>query len=210
MSASPLGSTDISITSIRNEATMKTARSLRFLWATACAALIVLSACSTIGGPRTITFTDADMARMLEQHGPFQKRLLEVLDVRVNRPTVRLLPQTNRLSSDLDVVTTERMSGKTYSGKISVDYSLRYDESVQAIRMTQVQVNRLSLDNLPSPEKTGLGRLGGLIAEQLLNDAVVYRFKPADLKSAEGRGYKPGAVTVTSRGVEITLVPIDR
>ena len=76
--------------------------------------------------------------------------------------------------------------------------------------MTQVRVNKLQIDSLPSPEKTGLNRLGSLIAEQLLNDAVLYRFKPNDLKNAEGRGYKPSAVAVTSRGVEVTLAPINR
>jgi hypothetical protein len=167
-----------------------------------------LAACATLAGPRILTLSEADIAHMLESHGPFQKRLLEVLDVKVNRPSVRVLPETNRLSTDLDVSTTERVSGKTYSGHLAVDYALRYDESVQAIRMTQVRVNKLQLDNLPSPQQAGLARLGSLIAEQLLNDAVIYRFKPADLKNAEGKGYKPGAVTVTSRGVEVTLAPI--
>ncbi len=171
---------------------------------------LFLAACASVMGPKTMTFTDADLARMLETHGPFQKRLLEVLDVRVQRPTVRLLPETNRLSSDLDLVTTERVSGKTYTGHISVDYGLRYDDAVQGIRMTQVRVNKLQIDGLPNPEKTGLSRLGALIAEQMLNDVVIYRFRPNDLKNAEGRGYKPGAVTVTSRGVEVTLAPVGR
>lgn len=171
---------------------------------------LFLSACASVMGPRTMTFSEADITRLLESHPPFQKRLLEVLDVRVNRPSVRLLPESNRLSTDLDVSTTERISGKTYSGRMAVDYALRYDEAAQAIRLTQVRVNRLQIDNLPSPEKNGLNRLGALIAEQLLNDAVLYRFKPNDLKNAEGHGYKPGAVTVTSRGVEVTLAPIGR
>ena len=171
---------------------------------------VILAACSTLGGTRVITFSEADMARLLEQHGPFQKRLLEVLDVRINRPSVRLLPESNRLSTELEVVTTERISGKTYPGHIAVDYALRYDEAAQAVRITHVHVDRLQIDNLPSPEKTGLNRLGALIAEQLLDDAVLYRFKPSDLKNAEGRGVKPSAVTVTSRGVEITLAPITR
>jgi hypothetical protein len=188
---------------------MKTAHPFRAFLSLA-VTTVVLAACASLGGQKTITLSDADVARLLEQHGPFQKRLLDVLDVRIARPTVRLLPESNRLSSDLDVSTTERIGGKSYQGRLSVDYALRYDEALQAVRMTQVRVNRLQIDKLPSPEKTGLNRLGGLIAEQLLDGAVLYRFKPSDLKSAEGRGYKPGAVTVTSRGVELTLVPTTR
>jgi hypothetical protein len=177
-----------------------------------CIAFILsfLAGCASVGGPRTLTLSDVEIARLLEQHGPFQRRLLEVLDVRIQRPTVKLLPSSNRLASELDVVTTERMSGKTYQGRIAVDYALRYDESAQAIRMTQVKVGSLTLENLPKPQQAALNRLGVLIAETLLEDTVLYKFKPADLKSAEGKGYKPGAVTVTSRGVEVTLAPIGR
>jgi hypothetical protein len=170
----------------------------------------LLAGCASVGGPRTLTISDAEIARLLEQHGPFQRRLLEVLDVRIQRPTVKLLPNSNRLASELDVVTTDRVRNRTYNGKIAVDYALRYDEAAQAIRMTQVKVGKLHLENLPSPEQGALNRLGVLIAETLLEDTVLYRFKPADLKSAEGKGYKPGAVTVTSRGVEVTLAPIGR
>ena len=188
---------------------MNNTRQIRTLFLLALTAAL-LAACASMMGSKTITYSEADITRMLEAHTPFQKRLLEVLDVRVNRPTVHLLPESNRLSTDLEVTTTERVSGKSYSGRISVDYALRYDDASQAIRLTQVKVNKLQLDNLPSPEKGGLNRLGALIAEQFLNDATLYRFKPTDLKNAEGYGYKPGAVTVTSRGVEVTLSPVGR
>ncbi|RQP25636.1 DUF1439 domain-containing protein [Piscinibacter terrae] len=185
---------------------IQTRRSLALLLAGAVS--LFLAACASVMGPKVITFSEADLAHALESHGPYQKRLLEVLDVRVNKPSVHVMPEVNRLSSDLELVTTERVSGKTYAGSISVDYALRYDEPSQSIRLTQVHVNRLQINNLPSPEKTGLNRLGALVAEQLLNDVAIYRFKPGDLKNAEGYGYKPGAVTVTSRGVEVTLSPI--
>ena len=170
----------------------------------------VLAACASLESPRVITFTEADIARLLEQHGAFQRRLLEVLDVRVQRPTVRLLTGSNRLSTVFDVAATERISRTTLSGRLDVDYGLRYDEQAQAIRMTQVRVNSLQLDNVPAEKRSGVRNLGAMIAEHLLDDAVLYRFKPSDLKSAEGKGYKPGTVTVTSRGVEVTLAPVGR
>ena len=169
-----------------------------------------LAACSTLDAPPTMVFTDADMARLLEQHGPFQRRLLEVLDVRVQRPSVKLLAATNRLASVFDVSATERMSRTTLNGRLEVEYALRYDPEEQAIRMTQVRVDDFQLNNVPPEKKAGMQRLGTLIAEYMLEDAVLYRFKPADLRNAEGRGVRPGAVTVTSRGVEVTLAPTGR
>ena len=79
--------------------------------ALSCLALAaLLAACASLGGSRVMTFSEADMARLLEQHGPFQRRLLEVLDVRVQRPTVRLVPSSNRLASSFDIAATERVS----------------------------------------------------------------------------------------------------
>ena len=185
---------------------MKVLQAFRATLLFAAAALLV--ACASVTGQRVMTFSEADMARLLEQHGPFQRRLMEVLDVKVNRPSVRLLPGSNRLASAFEVVATERVSHRTLSGRLAVEYGLRYDEEDKAIRMTQVKVNDLVLNDVPADKRAGIRNLGSLIAENLLDDAVLYRFKASDLKNAEGRGVRPKAVDVTSRGVEVTLAPI--
>lgn len=167
-----------------------------------------LAGCATLGGPKTLTFSEAELARLIERNGPVDRRLLDVLDVHVSAPRVKLLPETNRLATEMNVSTTERISGKSYGGRIGFDYALRYDEPEQAIRLTQVRVNKFELDGVPSPSMRGFSKFGALIAEQMLENLALYRFKPSDLRNAEGRGYKPGAVTVTSRGIEVTLAPI--
>jgi len=173
-------------------------------------AVAALAGCATVGGPRVLTFTEADLARMLERHGPFQRRLLEVLDVRVQRPTVRLMPQSNRLFSAFDVVATERISRRTLDGRLAVEYGLRYDAQENAIRMTQVRVDSLQLGDVPADKRKGVQNLGALIAEHMLDDAVLHRFRPAELQNAEGRGLRPASVAVTPRGVEVTLAPARR
>lgn len=170
--------------------------------------VVLLVGCAGMAGQRTITFTESDLTRLLERAAPVDRRLLEVIDVHVSAPRIKLLPETNRLFTELDVSTTERMSGKTYGGRIALDYALRYDDTAKAIRLTQVRLGKFELDGVPSPTMRGLNRLGVLIAETMLDDLVLYRFKPSDLRNAEGMGFKPGAVTVTSRGIEVTLAPV--
>jgi hypothetical protein len=168
----------------------------------------LVAGCASLSGPRTIILTETELARLIERNTPIDRRLLEVLDVHVSAPRIRLLPETNRLATELDVKTTERVSGRAYGGRIGLDYALRYDEPTQAIRLTQVRVNKFELDGVPSPTMRGFSKLGALIAESMLDDLMLYRFKPSDLRSAEGYGYRPGAVTVTSRGIEVTLAPM--
>jgi hypothetical protein len=44
------------------------------------------------------------------------------------------------------------------------------------------------------------------LAEKLLEDLVIYRLPADKLEQLRRLGVAPGAVSVTSRGVEITLV----
>ncbi len=169
-----------------------------------------LVGCANVMGPRTITLTEADVARQIAKQYPLERKLLGELTVRVGAPRVKLLSESNRIATELDFSGSLDRSGKGSRGTIALDYALRLDEVAQAVRMSQVRVTNVQIDGLGDQSKSAVAKFGSLLAEQLLNDAVIYRFKPEDLKAAEGKGYKPGAVTVTSRGVEITLVPVTR
>ena len=132
---------------------------------------------------------------------------MESIDLRLDEPRIALLPQSNRLSTELEVQASERLSARRYQGRLAMDYALRYDEAIQAVRLTDVRVQRLQFDGASERLQPFVERLGTVLAEQVLRDAVIYRFKPEDLEKAGRRGWRPGAVTVTSRGVEITLAP---
>lgn len=173
------------------------------------AAALLLAGCAGIGGPKVITLDEAELARLMAKNFPLERRALEVLELRLEAPRVALLPTSNRLSTDLDLQVSERLSARRYQGRLSMDYGLRYDEAAQAVRLADVRVQRLQLDGAGERLQPYVERLGALLAEQVLRDAVIYRFKPEDLDKAGRRGYRPGAVTVTSRGVEITLAPLN-
>jgi hypothetical protein len=174
------------------------------------AALLWLAGCAGLGGPRVFTFSEADITRALERHAPFERRFMELLDVQIAAPRVRLLPESNRVATEMDVSTSERLSGRAYQGRIAFDFGVRYDDSEGAIRLNHVRVSQFQIDNAPPAMQSRVNRLGGLIAEQLMENLVLYRFKPADLKTAEGLGLRPGSLAVTARGVEVTLAPISR
>jgi len=169
-----------------------------------------MAGCADLTGPRTLTLTEADLARLLEKRFPADRRVMEVIDFRVERPQVRLLPEVNRIATEFAVTAADKLFGRSFTGRLALESALRYEESSHEVRLTQVRVNRLQFDGMPPPMQNTVNRLGGLLAEQLLNDVAIYTFKQGDLDRALQRGVQPGAVTVTSRGVEITLVPVQR
>jgi hypothetical protein len=171
------------------------------------AVTLLLAGCAGFGGPRVITLNEADLNRIVDKNFPLERRAMELIELRVERPRVSLLPETNKLATELDVQASERLSARSWRGQMSLEYGLRYDEGLQAVRATQVRVKRLQFDGASEQLQPFVDRIGSVLAEQVLNDAVIYRFRPEDLGKAQSRGVQPGAVTVTARGVEITLVP---
>lgn len=171
------------------------------------AASVLLAACAGLGGPQVITLDEAELNRLVAKNFPQQRRALEILELKIDVPRVTLQPQSNRLATEFDVTATERLGARSYAGQLALDYALRYDETGQAVRMIDVRVRRLQFDGAGERLAPLVDRLGSLLAEQVLADAVVHRFRPEDLARGSARGVQPGAVTVTARGVEITLVP---
>lgn len=169
--------------------------------------VIITSACVGLGGVRTLTLSEAELNQLLQRQLPVERRMLELLEVRLSEPRLHLLPQSNRVALSLEVASRERLSGRAYQGRIAMDFALRYDEPRRAITLDMVRVTDFQIDDLPPKQQAQTARLGSLIAEQLLKDLAIYRFKAKDLQAAEGMGYAPGPVTVTARGVEVTLVP---
>lgn len=173
-------------------------------------AVTTLAACAMLQPPNRVTLSQSDLQRLLERHFPLDRRLLEVLDVTITAPKLRLNPESNRLATELDVATRDRLFGGRWQGRLALDSALRYEPSDQTIRLAQVRVQDFSIDNAGASVRTQAERLGALLAERVLEDFTVYRVPPERAAQLLRAGVTPGTVTVTSRGVEITLAPISR
>jgi hypothetical protein len=176
--------------------------------AAALVVLALLAGCAGLGGTRVVTLDERQLAALVEREFPFDRRLLELVDVRVGAPRVRLLPESNRLATELDVALSDRLFGKGFNGRLALDYALRIDPASQSVRLADVRVGRLGIEGLDARYAAAANAIGPMIAEQLLADLPVYRFRPEDFEGQFGGRMEPGAVTVTSRGVEITLKPV--
>ena len=196
-----------------------------------------LGACAGLGGPTVITLSETDLLGLMNRAFPMQRRVLEVLDVQLSAPRLRLLPERNRMAVDLVLRTQERLLGAAALGQLAFDGALRYEPQEASVRLTQVRVQQLSFAGtqaLPvgsagtmgavgstgavgslgsaatpsAPVPPYLQRLSTALAERALEDLAIYRVSAERQVSLRQLGLEPGAVTVTSRGVEITLARI--
>ena len=166
-----------------------------------------LAGCASLSAPRNVTLTQADLQRLVERQFPHQRRVLELIDVTVARPTLRLLPERNRIGTDLDLSATERLSGRTVRGSLALDYALRFEPSDASVRLSQVQVQDVRLDLGSGPLSASGARVGALLAERLLDEFVLYRADAQRIELLQRAGITSAEVVVTARGVEIRFAP---
>ena len=187
-----------------------------------------LAGCASLLGPQVISLGQADLDRLLARKFPMTRRVLELLEVTLTAPRIQLLPERNRIAVVLDLASQERLSGLVGRARLGFDSALRYEPRDATLRLTQVRVQQLSLDGssptLPgattaagpsstvtpvasvAPVAPGLlARLGQSLAATALDEMVLYSVPAERLADLRRLGLVPGAVTVTVRGVEITL-----
>ena len=174
-------------------------------------AALSLVGCAGLGGPPTVTISAGELEQIVERSFPIDRRFLEMLDVSVKSPKVSLLPERNRVAVVLGVRARDRVFANNWQGQLSFDAALRWESADQSLHLTQVRVQDLALDNPGAATRTAAERMGGALAERVLEDMSLYKLTPeklAQLQSSAGLpGLAPSAVTVTSRGVEITFAP---
>jgi hypothetical protein len=173
----------------------------------------LLGACAALDPPHSVTLSESELQRLIERAFPLDKRLLDVLDVVVSSPRLRLIPERNRVATELEVSSKDRLFGSQWSGRIALESALRYEASDQSLRLSQVRVNdfKLNSGNNSSTGPRGIAsqaeRLGSVLAERVLEGFSVYRLSPERAAKLQRAGVTPGQVSINSRGVEITLLP---
>ena len=178
------------------------------LLVSAASLLLGLVGCAAVLGPRTIEVSEAQLQQHLAKRFPFSNRYLELLDITVSSPRLTLLPELNRIATELDISASDRLLRTPFKGSLALNYGLRFEPGDNTIRLDNVRVERFAIDGAPGAFHTQLSRMGALLAEQLMDNQVIHTLKPEDVQRVQGRGYQPGELKVTSRGIALTLNPI--
>ena len=166
-----------------------------------------LSGCQVLA-PESIRFSRAELDALLARQFPLEKRVLEVIDLRVQNPAVELEPERNRLASAFDLVAEDRLFGGHADAHLRLDAALRYEPSDRSLRLHDVRVQDFQMATGASPLHGQAQRLGALAAERLLENLALWRMKPEQAQRLDRLGVEPKAITVRADAVEVALGPI--
>lgn len=171
-------------------------------------AMVALAGCAALSpGPRSYTISQAQLLELIAKRFPFNERVAELLDLQALAPRIKLLPDTNRIATEMDLNLSERLLRSAFQGSLSMDYGLRFEPSDNTIRLTGVKVNSLQLTGVPERYQPLVNGLAPFLAERLLNDFSLHQISAKDLSVVNGWGYAPGGFQVTPQGLSISLTP---
>ena len=167
---------------------------------------LLLGGCASVA-PGMLSLSPRQLEELLRQLFPYQQRLAGLFDLKLQAPRLRLQPERNRLGTALQLELAERLTGQRLSGGMDLDYGLHFDPEQGAIRMTDVQVHRLQLDQLQASQGALVQQYAPRMASALLEGTVLYRLPEERLALMRRLGLDVGALRVQADGLRMELAP---
>lgn len=180
----------------------------RLVFPIAACGLLVAAGLATVPvqAQPSYTVSAAQLQQAVAQRFPMNYPLGGLVDLSLQAPVLRLMPEVNRLGATMAVDAGGLALGQRYPGSFDVDFALRYEASDKSIRAHQLHFNSLRLAGLPPGPSALIEAYGNSLAQQALLEVVVHRLRPQDLALADTMGLEPGTLTVTDKGLVIGFV----
>jgi hypothetical protein len=168
---------------------------------------LFLSACAGMLGPRTVEVPLAKLQDRLDKRVMLSDtRLLGLVDVKLGRPLLALMPETQRVSLAIDASMTPLLSTKGISGNFMVSGRLEIDAPRSAVVLRDPKLERLSLEGITSERQGDYTKVASLLVDRVTSDIVVHQIDPASLRVA-GVQFYPSRIDVRRDALVILLTP---
>jgi hypothetical protein len=169
--------------------------------------LCLLTSCATIIGPQTREISLAQLQESISKRFPFNNRYLQLLDFRVTNPRVSLQPEGNRLLTSMDISIAPPFLKQSWTGNFAVSGQPQVDMAQNAVILAEPRVESLTVNGLDPLYSNQITRIGGFLAEQMLQNLPLYTFRPEELRYA-GVSFNPSRITTSQNSVVVTFEPV--
>ena len=167
---------------------------------------LILGGCASLIGSHDVEIPLAKMQQSLQKKFPFNNRYLDLFDITVNNPQLTLQAETNRVVTTLDARVAPPFLKKPWEGKLVISGVLKIDASRHAVLLSEPRLENLTMDKATGTYTGKLARLGTMLAEDILNNTVIYSFKPEEFNIA-GMQFNPTKITTRANGLVVSFEP---
>jgi len=165
--------------------------------------LSALSGCQSLRDPLTVALTTSDIEQLLARSTQTERKVGDLFSVSFNSPHVQALQARKRLAVDAAVSVRERMLGGSWPGRVAFDTALRWDAATRTVRLVEPQVQDFRLEGPGLLIRGVAEKMAASLAEQMLDDFVVYRLPDDKAARLQLSGVSPASLEVTSSGILI-------
>lgn len=166
--------------------------------------ILLVSACATLLPMQHIEIPLSRLQRDIEKRFPVNHRYLDLFDVALAQPTLSLRPDSDRMVVAIDAKVSSIFTSKPVEGKLLVSGQLHIDPKRRALVLVNPRLENLG--NLAEPGNGKLVRLGQALAEDLLNDTVLYTFAP-DAITVAGQRFTPTRIATRENSLVVSFEP---
>jgi hypothetical protein len=185
----------------------------------------IVGACSSLVDATRLHLSESRLREELQRQFPRRHRLLNLVEVSASSPLLSLLPDRNRMRTELTLAiaqlggqraatdpSTQRVgfdqgltlaaAASPLQGVLAFEYGLRFQASDMTVRLKDVDVDRMSLQDGSSLPwwMRGLGRA---FAEEALDDLTVVRLSDEQQGMLKRLSLDRAFFTVTGSGLDI-------
>lgn len=173
------------------------------------AGLIAIAAAATgcqAIAPRSVSFTNAELASMLARRMPLRRSVRGILELELSQPVVALQEEQQRLAVTFDLSLRSAFLPGERTGQLTFSGIPRYDASSRSISLVEGAVDRLSVDGLPATLAGRLRELASRIAEDQFARNPIHTLDP-DKTRFGSLDLNPTAVRIEAGRLVVELAP---
>ena len=151
------------------------------------------------------TASREELQAEISKRFPLTQRYAEIFSVTLSDPVLGLDGGANRAAITARVnIASPLMQPSSVNGTASISSALRYDVDALALRLLDPRAERLQLDGVVGRDAQRLQRIGGAVAQELLQGYPLRTFKPEELKFGR-KTYEIGDITIGQDEIKVQL-----
>lgn len=151
------------------------------------------------------TATRDELQAEITRRFPLTQRYAEVFIVSLLDPVLALDAAANRASLTTRLsINSPFLQPSTVGGAVAISSALRYDAAALALRLQDPRAERLELEGVTGRDAERLQRIGGAVAQDLLQGYPLRTFKPEELRFGR-KTYEIGDITIGQDEIKVQL-----
>lgn len=151
------------------------------------------------------TASHAELQALVSKQFPLAQRYAEIFTVALRNPQLGLNATANRAAITAQLsITSPMLASGVVEGVVALSSALRYDAATRALQLDQPKAERLQLQGVNGSTAEHLQRIGGLVAQELLQGQPLRTFTKEELTMGR-KTYEIGDITVLQDGIKVEL-----